>query len=316
MEYGRSPSGLHCGELPQETAVIWLAHIALTTFAAIQLSLGQPNVAQLTGDPASRENAAEHVAATDRQGAADETDPAVIALLDALEESHASLTGFTAKVRYDKESLVGRETRLGEVVFIADVHAGSTDTRASEHTSRRFAILFDTHIDGRHKRERLKHYIFDGRWLAEINHDDKQFIKREIVPPGEEVDPLKLGEGPFPMPIGQSRADVLTRFTARPASLPDSGPLAKLDPSTLDGLELTPRPGTPEAEDFTHVMIFYDRETRLPVGVITREPNGDGRVVRLTNVERNPEIDETMRRKVAIETPPADSWHIDIQSWK
>jgi len=295
--------------------VIWLTHIVLTALAALQLALAEPPAQSVEG-VSEQKPFEEDVSSTGQQSDADETDPQVIALLDALEESHASLTGFAAKVRYDKESLVGRETRLGEVVYIADVDAGSADEQIGEHTSRRFAILFDTHIDGRHKRERLKHYIFDGRWLAEINHDEKQFIKREIVPPGEEIDPLKLGEGPFPMPIGQSRAEVLARFTARSATLPVSGPLAKLDASTVDGIELKPRPGTPEAEDFALVKIFYDRETRLPVGVITEEPNGDSRVVRLTDVERNPEIDDAMRRKVAIETPPADKWHIDIQSWK
>ncbi|MFU8830148.1 MAG: asparagine synthase-related protein, partial [Phycisphaerales bacterium] len=48
--------------------------------------------------------------------------------------------------------------------------------------------------------------------LIERNDDDKTFRRREIARAGQEVDPLRLGEGPLPIPIGQRKADILARY--------------------------------------------------------------------------------------------------------
>lgn len=230
---------------------------------------------------------------------------AVNDLLDRLETSAADLRSFTADIRYEKEDpLLGRkEQRLGKLIYHHD----------PESKEKSFAILFDAAIINGVQRGEAKHYIFNGRWLAEIDHANRQFIKREIVPPGKQLDPLKLGEGPFPLPIGQPKAEVLARFDVTVADVPSEGLLKDL--KNVDGVSLTPKPGTREADDFTKVELFYDRETLLPVGIHTREVNDDHKTVRLMNVQRNPQLSADQRAKLDIKEPDPRTWRIDVRPW-
>jgi hypothetical protein len=226
------------------------------------------------------------------------------ALLTRLEAGAKDLTSFAAKITYEKEEalLARTETRTGEIIYRIDGE------------KKAFAVLFDKRIIGSRLETRLYHYVFDGRWLAEIDHENKQFIKREIVPPGKVLDPLKLGEGPFPLPIGQAKADVLARFDVTRLEVPKEGLLKSLQ--NVDGLLLTPKPNVPEARDYQRVEIFYDRATSLPVGINAVETNDDRKTVRLTDLQRNPAMDKAMLKKLDIAEPDARTWRIDIRPWK
>lgn len=224
-------------------------------------------------------------------------------LLDRLERSAADLRGFKTDIRYVKVSdLLGRkEIRQGELIYELDGEA------------KRFAILFDRLQVGRRLEQRLKHYVFDGRWLVEIDHDKKQFIKREVVEPGAELDPLKLGEGPFPLPVGQAKDEVLARFEVSLIDVPDDGPLAGLE--NVDGVLLVPRPHAREADEFERVELFYDRATSLPVGIRAVEVNGDEKIVLLENAIRNPDLSPEDAAKLSFETPDPSEWKIDVRPW-
>jgi len=233
-------------------------------------------------------------------------DDPVIRLLTELEGGAADLRAFTADIVYEVEdALLGEKVvRKGELIY-----------RARPETKQKsFAILFDTVIENRRKREKLKHYIFSGRWLVEVDHDEKLFIKREVVPPGEDFDPLKLGEGPFPLPIGQPKDEVLARFDVTLCPLPDTGILRRLAGAVeVDGLKLIPKADTAAAEDVERIDVFYDRATRLPVGVNLIETNGDRKTARLDNVKRNPALGEVDLAKLSITEPDPTQWHIDIR---
>ncbi|MHC5004173.1 MAG: LolA family protein [Planctomycetota bacterium] len=236
-------------------------------------------------------------------------DPAM-ELLERLERSAEDLRAFVADVVYEAEDeLIGRrETRRGTLVYQADASSGD----------KRFAVLFST-IDRNGRRERRpKHYVFDGQWLAEIDAKDRQFIKRQIVPPGERLDPLKLGEGPFPLPVGQPAGQVLARFEASLMPMPTEGPLARVPAvyEQLDGLLLIPRTGTAEAKDYERVELLYDRATMLPVGINVVETSGDRKTVRLRNPQRNPELDAEALETLQIEDPDPREWSISVQPWK
>ena len=227
-------------------------------------------------------------------------------LLDELERSAADLHAFTARVTYDRrDELVGKtETRTGELIYQFN----------PESKQKKFAILFDSLLVGNRLREESKHFIFDGRWLAEIDAKEKQFIKREIVPPGKQLDPLKLGEGPFPLPVGQPKSEVLARFDVTKAEIPQQGRLKDL--KDADGLLLVPKPDTPQAKDFAKVELFYDRQTRLPVGIHTVDANGDHKTILLSNVQRNPQLDAAALQKLSIEEPDPKQWRIDVRPWR
>jgi outer membrane lipoprotein-sorting protein len=226
-------------------------------------------------------------------------------LLDRLEHGHADLRDFQADIYYLKwDNVLERdEIRTGEVLY--QVQPGG---------SKRFAILLKKLYVRNRAREHRKHYVFDGSWLVEIDHESKMFIKRQIVPPDKEFDPLKLGEGPFPLPVGQPKDEVLARFKVRRVHEPDDKTLAKrLAGRPVDGLRLVPRPGTPPAEEFLHAELFYDRESLLPIGVSVTEINGDRKMVVLSKLKRNAGVDE---KKLSIEEPDArDGWRIDIEPW-
>jgi hypothetical protein len=233
-------------------------------------------------------------------------DDPVVALLDTLEHSAADLRSFTASIHYEVEdALLGEKViRQGELVYRVEPASGEKS----------FAILFQSRIANGRKRDQLKHYVFSGGWFVEVDHDEKLFIKRQVVAEGEEYDPLKLGEGPFPLPIGQPRDDVLARFEASLIELPETGPLARLKGRIeVDGLRLIPKPGVPAAEDFVRIDLFYDRATHLPAGINLVEVNGDRKTARLGDLQRNPPLDEAALAKLSVAEPDPAEWRIDIR---
>ncbi|MDY7109424.1 MAG: hypothetical protein SYC29_12380 [Planctomycetota bacterium] len=258
-----------------------------------------PDCGDETAPPASRPD----TAGEDEPVAND--DP-VIALLDTLERSADDLRAFTASIHYVVEdALLGEKViRKGELVYRADPEGGEKS----------FAILFESRIANGRKRDQLKHYVFSGGWFVEVDHDEKLFIKRQVVAEGEEYDPLKLGEGPFPLPVGQERAEVLARFQVSLLALPETGPLAKLRGETpVDGLRLIPRPGSQAAEDIARIDLFYDRDTHLPIGIDLIETNGDRKTARLGNLKRNPTLSKSALAKLSIDEPDPTEWRIDIR---
>ncbi len=243
-----------------------------------------------------------------------EPDP-VEDLLDRLERSSADLRDFQAKIRYDIWDAVTEEKQIrsGELIYQVDPDDGA----------KRFAILFDTFIFGNRQEKEAKHYIFADGWLVEIDHERKQFIKRQIVAPGKTFDPLKLGEGPFPLPIGQPKHEVLARFDVQLLDAPSDPFLAKmLTDRDVEGMVLFPKPNTPEAEKFQRVELFYDRQTMLPIGINAvaadaidpDDPNSRNRkMVLLSNLKRNKGVDES---KLSIAEPDKRQWDIDIRPWE
>jgi len=243
-----------------------------------------------------------------------EADP-VIELLDKLEKSTKELRDFQATIRYATwdAALEQQQLRTGNLIYQVNPDDGS----------KRFAILFDTLIVGRRKQEHKKHYIFADSWLVEIDHEKKQFTKRQIVAPDKKYDPLKLGEGPFPLPIGQPKDEVLARFDVKLLDKPSDKFLAdKLVDLDVKGMVLVPKPNTPEAEKFLKVELFYDSKLLLPIAINAvaaelvdpDDPNSRNRkTVWLRNVKRNQGIDEAM---LNIAEPDKTKWDINVYKWE
>ena len=245
-------------------------------------------------------------------------------LLDGLEESIKSLENFSAILNYRKEDpFTSTEIRSGRILFhqAAPTNpeaAADAESPADGPLRKRFAITFERETIGQQMRERHQRYIFDGAWLVEIDFDNKQFIKRQVVPPGEVFDPLKLGEGPFPLPIGQPKEEVLARFTAELIDFPQDGFLRGRIPPSGIGVKLTPRAGLAIARDYESISIYYDRRTMLPVAVDALSPDGVRKIVVLFNTKKNEDLEpEEVEAMLSVE-PPMDAadWSIDIRPWK
>lgn len=202
--------------------------------------------------------------------------PETDAVLTALERAGDQVRGLAAEVRYDRYSpLMGdRQTRIGKLYF-ENPRAGEEGAPGGEGKGKRFAILFQQLFLGQQKREDQKSYIFDGEWLIERIPSEKLVIKRQIVAPGEQFDPLRIGQGPLPIPIGQPKSEILARFnvelrpvtdglqpgadadTDEKALLEDMRGMATRTPDTVQ-LRLVPK-GDPKEADFKEVRLWYTK---------------------------------------------------------
>lgn len=246
------------------------------------------------------------------------------ALLEALERADASLRTLEADVVYDKTFDIGgdRQIRRGRLYY-------SDNKGEGKARARKFAVYFNQLIVGRRLEKEPKVYIFDGQWLVEKLPTQKQFIKRQIVGEGQEFDPLKIGEGPMPIPIGQRKDETLARFNAEllgpEVGLPEPEEGEEVAAKALREhvagtmqLRLTPRSGSEEARDFLEVRLWYRRvegaeaasASFLPVMARTVSKAEDVSLVRLTNVTMNMAMDESLLDT----TPPGAGWNVDIRT--
>lgn len=240
-------------------------------------------------------------------------------LLADLEQADENLTSLQARLLYTRTFFIAsdQQTRLGTLRYQT-----VRDPATGEPSERRFAIEFDT-LRVAERQERLRQsYIFDGEWVVEKLPEEKQFTKRQVVPPGQRFDPLRIGEGPFPVPIGQRREDVLARFEASLAEpgdgLEDHAALAKFATEReFVQLLLRPRPGTPEAEDFDEIRVWYDPGTPSFIPRIARTVDAqlDESLVVLAeplaiNAGVSPDAFDTTP------PPPGEGWQVHVEPWR
>jgi len=227
-------------------------------------------------------------------------------LLDRLEVAGKALTTFVGRVALEKQdALVGdNELRLGRLVL------------EQKDGARSFAFVFDEFIDANGRSDRhLDHWIYTDGWLCELDARNKSFTKRQIVAPGKLFDPLKLGEGPFPIPTGQPKSEVLARFDVAIAEVPTGAELLK-GLTEVDGLRLVPKKGSGMESEFATIEIFYDHTTLAPVGVRLTKPNQDTTIVRVSMFQVNTPLNEADRAALVIPKPDPTQWAIDVRPWK
>ncbi len=303
--------------------VVNIVQIVLTVVASTGLFLGlggadpssnqpvtQPEQEASTTQPAvaQPENASDTQAITDAES-----------LLDALEAEGSTIHALSATLRYVKTFAIQGDTQIrdGTILFVNDADTGLNQQNAQK----RFGITFNRLIMGDRVEDATtgfqERYIFDGQWLAEVYPKEHQFIRRQVVKPGEHWDPLRLGEGPFPVPIGQKKADILARFDA--SLLPggdgiDARSLKRIANACYQ-LQLTPRADAGES-DIREIRIWYDKKTLLPRIARTITSADDRAFVLLSKMQVN---DAVSLDAVDLSTqPPADTtgWSITSEPWQ
>lgn len=135
-------------------------------------------------------------------------------LLDALETADEGLRTLQSDLSYIRVKALAAtvESRFGRMYFVSEpAPDGGRDQR-------RFALDFTRTVTGDTPDDSRTVLLFDGRRLHEKDYAGKLMIVRHVVDPNdpdaEARDPLRLGEGPLPIPIGQKKADILARYTA------------------------------------------------------------------------------------------------------
>jgi len=175
------------------------------------------------------------------------------ALLEALERADQGIETLAAQIQYDKHFMLQGDThrRRGDLLF-------RTQRPGEGAPERAFEINFDSlQIGGRLEND-PETWIFNGQWLVEMHPARKQFIKREVASKGATFDPLAIGEGPMPIPIGQKADEVLARYSARLAPShepfgPDEDDLTQFVSDTWQ-LVLTPRSSAGEAPGWSSTI--------------------------------------------------------------
>ena len=221
-------------------------------------------------------------------------------VLDALDIAGRDLKDFDADLTASEEDTSGRTgadlTRTGKVWFqlLADGQA-------------RIHVLFDkTESGGKIRDTKLEYLLLDG-WLTERDYKDQKEVKRQVIKPGEKVNLLKLGEGPFPLPIGQKKEDVKTVFTVA------AKPLEEGDPAGTVHLELTPKADSSYARRFKAIDVFVDPKTHLPARIGTMDKNGGKyRTTDLKNFRLNPGLKDSNFELPSIKT---SEWNLTSEEY-
>jgi outer membrane lipoprotein-sorting protein len=122
-------------------------------------------------------------------------------------------------------------------------------------------------------------------WLIDRDYPDHREIRRQVLRPGQKMNLLKLGEGPFPLPLGQDKGDVHKMFEVSKL------PAGKDDPPGTIHARLTPKPGTQFEPKFKTIDVWVDPASRMPVKIETIDPNAVAtRTTELKNIHVNTKL--------------------------
>lgn len=190
--------------------------------------------------------------------------------------------------------------------FVADVNLAETDALSGDTTTlvgkvwyqakgegdARMRIVFDKKMIGDKQLPGAKvEYALDNGWLTDRDYKRKIEIRRQVLKPGEKINLLKLGEGPFPLPIGQPREEVLKLFEVKKIETAQ----AEL-PDTVH-IQLIPKENTQFARKFKRIDAWVEMKTSFPRRIATVDKSeAETRVTDLTNISVNVGVkDETFK---------------------
>ena len=180
-------------------------------------------------------------------------------VLDAMDARGKDLKDFTAAVKLTEEDAnVGTELARTGRIWLQRRGEGNDRVR----------VVFDKRVtDKGTKPEKLEYVLADG-WLLDRDYGRKLNVRRQVLRPGQKINLLKLGEGPFPLPLGQSKTDVHRMFEVKKIEP------APEDPKDTVHLQLTPKAGTEFADKFATIDFWADVNTRMPVRSASLDRNG------------------------------------------
>ena len=176
--------------------------------------------------------------------------------LAQLEQVGKTLHEFTAKLTLI-ETDVGLQTstkKTGQVWF-----------QKKPNGDARIRVLFDMRFAGGLGHKEKTEYLLDPPWLTDRDYRTRNETKRQVLEPGQKLNLFKLGEGPFPMPIGQTPQDVHQQFDVKGV------PPQKTDPANTVHLQLLPKKETDLARKFHSIDVWVDQNSHMPVKIGTMD---------------------------------------------
>jgi outer membrane lipoprotein-sorting protein len=201
-------------------------------------------------------------------------------ILDALDRRGDDLRSLAADV-----TLTETDAALGDEV----TRTGSFALELRPDGSARSRITFNDKVANNRKTKEKIEYLLDGPNLIDRTYRTKTQVTRQVLRPGERINLLKLGEGPFPLPIGQDKEEVRRLFEVTKVE-----PDAELDPPNTVHVKLVPKPDTPFANQFKSIDAWVDLTDHMPKRIETVDANGvTVRTTDLSNVRVNAKLDDS-----------------------
>jgi outer membrane lipoprotein-sorting protein len=195
-------------------------------------------------------------------------------VLDALDARGRNLREFVADVSL---------AEVDEATQLESVRTGHVWYQ-KQNGNDRIRVTFNQKLEGRFAKDDKVEYLLSGGWLWDRNYARSVEVKRQVLKPGEKVNLLKLGEGPFPLPIGQAKEEVHKEFEVTKAE-----PGADAPKGTVH-VTLKPREGTRLATKFKSIEVWVDPKTNMPVRIEALDVNETTRrTTDLTNIKVNPD---------------------------
>jgi len=201
-------------------------------------------------------------------------DASVDQVLDALDQRGKTMREFTAKVsdKTGNPDLGEDTTSTGRIWF---QKIGEDDGRIH--------VIFDKKKEGKITKDEKTEYLLENGWFTDRNYHKNVQTRRQVTKPGEKINLLKLGEGAFPLPIGQKKEDVHKLFDVKEIAHSPKDP-----PDTIH-LQLTPKEGTHFARRFGMIDVWVDRTRHFPVQIRTENPDkAEPHLTKLEDVQVNP----------------------------
>jgi hypothetical protein len=230
------------------------------------------------------------------QPAQTQPDEQSMRILDKLEQAGEKHPTIEADVLHDVFMRLSgdREVRQGRVAY----------QRQTPENPSRFYIRFDTLQQGAGRRlEDKVEYAFDGgMWLTEIKHRLKKVTRYQVARQGQQIEPLRLGKGPFPLPFGQKSEDMLEHFDV------STRPSAPGDPADTDFLKLLTKPQHKDDINFVWMEMWVDRASGLPTKIRCEETASKNIVtVTFSNTRTGAAVDTGL-----FSITPPRGWQIEV----
>jgi outer membrane lipoprotein-sorting protein len=195
-------------------------------------------------------------------------------ILDALDVRGQNLTGFTADVKLaETDAATGDQSvRSGKVWY----QSGPPG---------RIRVYFDKkESNGKTSEDKIE-YLLTGTDLIDRTYRTRTQVTRHILKPGQQVNLLKLGEGRFPLPVGQKKEDVHAAFEVKKIEPKNE------DPADTIHVQLNPKSGSGFERQFKSLDVWVDAKDHMPRRMETLDPGeSTTRTTDISNVQLNTKL--------------------------
>lgn len=202
---------------------------------------------------------------------------AVDTVLKQLNEKASELKSYEGQIEYKYiQPLLESEALRKGVLYYAKFEGKSV-----------LRINFETlKQEDEEEQKYIEHYIFDGRWLTQINYQIKAVKRYELAEPNKPMDAFDVASKNLPILGFTKIEDLKKQFEI---SLIEQ---KKNEPNDLIGLHLKVKPDSIYKDDYIYLDFWIDKKLGLPAKVVALSIEEDIYEIKFLNPKVNKGIDK------------------------